>query len=65
MLFEPRLKIGQLVEIISRDNPVLNQIYKVVGLTHIGTISDAVGGKCKTYIRMLYGQYQTVTMAGG
>lgn len=65
MLFEPRLKIGQLVEIISRDNPVLNQIYKVVGLTHIGTISDAVGGKCKTHIRMLYGQYQTVAMAGG
>jgi len=55
MLFEPRLKIGQVVELVSRDYPSLNQLYKVIGIQHSGTISDAVGGKCKTTVRMLYG----------
>mgnify|MGYP001163292162 FL=1 len=55
MLFEPRLKIGQVVDLVSRDYPSLNQLYKVIGIQHSGTISDAVGGKCKTTVRMLYG----------
>lgn len=56
ILFEPRIKVGQIVELASKDYPSLNQAYKVIGVQHSGTISDAVGGRCQTQIRMLYGQ---------
>jgi len=55
MLFEPRLKVGQVVELVSKDYPSLNQLYKVIGVQHTGTISDAVGGKCKTRVTMKFG----------
>lgn len=63
MIFEPRIKIGQAIELVSTDYPSLNQVYKVIGVQHAGTISDAVGGKLKTTIRMLYGQ-QDLTIVG-
>jgi len=43
-LFEPRVNMGQIVEIESRVSPIYNGQYKVQGVTHSGTISEGVGG---------------------
>jgi hypothetical protein len=53
MLFEPKLLLGQGVLLISESQGVFSGQYKVVGLTHAGTISGAVGGKCKTTVSLL------------
>lgn len=57
MLFEPRLQVGQQVQIISNSlvqYPQNNNGYfKVVGIEHRGTISGAVGGECKTIVSCL------------
>ena len=47
MLFEPRLVVGQVIELRSRET-VYNGQYKVIGFTHSGTISAAVNGQCTT-----------------
>lgn len=46
-LFEPRLRVGQLVQVQSLET-VYNGKYKVLGVAHRGTISGAVGGDCTT-----------------
>lgn len=48
ILFEPRLTLGQLVELQSQTNRIFNGRYKVMGFEHTGTISPAIGGDCKT-----------------
>lgn len=57
MLFEPRLQVGQQVQIISSSLSQYpnsnNGIFKVVGIEHRGTISGAVGGECKTVVSCL------------
>ena len=68
LLFEPGLRVGQQVyvqsdslELISRKpitsglsvRPPTNGVYKIIGLEHRGTISGAVGGKCKTEVKLL------------
>jgi len=55
ILFEPRLVIGQRVELISRFNSILSGFYKVMGIQHAGTISDAVNGKLKTIVSLWVG----------
>lgn len=55
MLFEPRLKIGQQVILQSLET-VNNGSYPVVGLDHVGTISDAVGGDLRTRVTCYYAQ---------
>jgi len=52
ILFEPRLVMNQIVQLISTVNPQYNGIYKVYGIEHTGTISGAVGGKCKTTVSL-------------
>jgi len=47
MLFEPRLQIGQNINLQSLES-VNDGSYTLVGLKHSGIISDAVGGECKT-----------------
>lgn len=64
MLFEPRLRIGQGLQLDSKDYPALNQLYKVIGVQHRGTISDAKGGKCISEARMMYGE-QNLTIVQG
>lgn len=44
LLFEPRMTVGQLVQLDSGTNTILNGTYKVVGFTHTGIISLTVGG---------------------
>jgi hypothetical protein len=55
MIFEPRLQIGQVVELNSKFNRDFNQQYKVIGIRHSGTISDAVAGKCRTTVNLCLG----------
>lgn len=55
LLFEPRLKIGQIVELESITERIYNGKYKVAGIQHSGTISGAVAGKCKTIVSLWYG----------
>lgn len=47
IIFEPRLTVGQLVQLRSSVNPVYNGAYKVMGFTHRGTISPAVEGQAR------------------
>lgn len=80
LLFEPGLKVGQQVfihsdslELINRESivagsairPPTNGVYKVIGLEHYGTISGAVGGKCKTTVSLLLNVEQFNIVAEG
>ena len=55
MLFEPRIKIGQAIELQSHSLSWFNQIYKVVQVTHQGTISPVECGKVITTITLSLG----------
>lgn len=55
MIFEPRIVVGQVIEIQSRIAPMFNGQYKLYGLKHSGTISGAVAGDVTTEIQMLVG----------
>lgn len=66
MIFEPRIVIGQIIEVDSRIAPMFNGQYKVFGIKHEGTISDAVSGEATTTLEMLvgsqiYGRFGIVT----
>jgi hypothetical protein len=50
MLFEPRLVIGQAIQLISETEPELSGQYKVVSINHKGLISDAVCGDAVTSV---------------
>lgn len=52
-LFEPRLQIGQQIQLKSASLSQFNGNYKVIGLEHRGIISGAVGGELKTIISLL------------
>jgi len=52
MLFEPRIKPSQLIELQSRTEPRFNGLHKVTGIVHRGTISGSVGGDCRTTITL-------------
>lgn len=54
-LFEPRVTIGQMVQLQSAVLPVYNGDYKVLGVNHQGTISSAVGGQCRSIFKLLTG----------
>lgn len=57
-LFEPRIRMGQLVEIESVTAPIYNGQYKVIGASHSGTISDGVGGALTSSFNLFAGQSQ-------
>lgn len=54
-IFEPRIIMGQLIEIRSEVAPVYDGQYKVIGVTHQGIISGAVGGEAKSTFNLLVG----------
>ena len=56
MLFEPRLMVSQGVTLKSDTAKNFVGTYKIVGLTHRGTISGAVNGECRTTVSMLAGK---------
>lgn len=55
IIFEPRLMIGQIIEIRSRVAPMFNGQYKIYGIRHEGEISDAEAGFATTTLEMLVG----------
>lgn len=54
IIFEPRILMGQYIELESTTVPFFNGKYKVVGFHHVGTISEAVCGTAKTTVRVQY-----------
>lgn len=54
-LFEPRITVGQVVDLESVIEPVYNGQYKVVGIMHQGIISEAVSGKCVSVFDLYVG----------
>jgi hypothetical protein len=54
MLFEPHIKVGQIVEIESLET-IVNGQYKVIGVSHAGTISEATSGQCTTTLSLFLG----------
>ena len=59
MLFEPTLRIGQMVEIKSETQSRFNGQYKINGITHKCTISGAESGTRTTTIQLVYLKYLT------
>lgn len=59
MLFEPNIRIGQMVEIVSETQSRFNGQYKIVGIEHSCTISGATGGSRITRLQLLYIRYLT------
>lgn len=60
MLFEPSLKVAQLVRLESETANHFNGIHKVISLKHTGTISDAVAGTAVTSVGLLPGTFRRV-----
>ena len=61
VLFEPRLVIGQQLQLKSLTAPNFNGFYKLTGLKHRGTISDAICGDAITSVELISGHnLQTV-----
>lgn len=59
MLFEPTIRIGQMVEIQSETQSRFNGQYKVLGYTHQCTISEAECGTRTTSLQLQYVNYLT------
>ena len=55
MVFEPRIRVGQVIRLESTINRYINGTYKVTGFKHSGTISEAVAGECKTTLHVFTG----------
>lgn len=53
ILFEPRITVGQVVQLQSTTEPLFNGTYKVMGFTHRGVISPRIEGKCVTEMNLL------------
>lgn len=61
LLFEPRIQQCSLALLESGLDDFFNGGYKVVGFTHTGTISGAIGGDCRTKValqRFVTGTYE-------
>lgn len=55
-LFEPRIVLGQAIELISDSLPFVNQIYKVISVSHQGSISPVECGTLTTTITLWLGE---------
>lgn len=54
-LFEPRILMGQLIELQDTVAEEFNGTYKVIGVQHQGTISGAEGGRLQSTFTLLTG----------
>lgn len=67
VLFEPAVRVGQLVNLKTQATKELNALYKCIGIKHRGIISTAVNGPAITTLQ-LYGQpgsFSLTAPAGG
>jgi hypothetical protein len=62
MIFEPRLQIGQLVQLESMTDSNFNGQYKVISVKHRGMISEAVCGDAITSVGLFYGTSKLTTV---
>jgi hypothetical protein len=63
MIFTPEIQIGQAIKLNSVTNPIYNKKpYRVVGFSHVGTISDAVCGAAKTTVQLQAGTKEFVVV---
>lgn len=65
MMFEPRLEVGQLIELKSNLAPQFNGQYKIFGIKHKGIISDAIDSQTITTVEVnvgseLYGVFKPI-----
>lgn len=51
IIFEPRLKVGHVVELRSIEK-YFNGVYKIMGFSHKGIISEAISGTLKTTLNL-------------
>ena len=63
-IFEPRIKVGQGLEISSKIAPEFDGQYKVWGVSHTGSIGMAAAGQCITTVQLwtgvnIYGRFKT------
>lgn len=66
IIFEPKLRVGQLLELESETERNVNGQYKVIGIRHHGIISEAVGGTLVTSLELLSDSpWTTVRERGG
>lgn len=54
MIFEPRLFLGQIVQLTSQTDANFNGLWKVISLKHRGTISQSVCGDAITSVGLFY-----------
>lgn len=52
IIFEPRLTVGQIVQLNSTTNPIYNGAYKVMGFVHRGMISPTIDGERRTTVTL-------------
>lgn len=55
VVFEPRLMVGQQILLQSKTVPYLNGFYKVLGVSHDGTISGSKSGSMITNVSLFIG----------
>ena len=57
MLMEPKLYIGQIVNLQSRSGDRVNGLHKVYAITHHGRVSETTGGEMITRVGLLNSQF--------
>lgn len=60
MLMEPKLYIGQIVNLQSRSGDRVNGLHKVYALAHYGTISETVNGEMVSRVGLLNRQFHGI-----
>ena len=55
-MFEPRIKLGEIIQINSRIAPVFDGQYKVWGISHSGVIGLSAGGSLTTSLTLFTGE---------
>jgi hypothetical protein len=64
LLFEPTVKIGQMVDLNSMSESLYNGQYKIIGIQHSGIISGAESGRCKTSLELNAGELELQLVSG-
>lgn len=64
MLFEPRVNIANLLDVKSSINPQFDGQYKVLGITHSGTISEASSGSATSVFQLYAGDSLSKELVG-
>jgi len=65
MVFEPRLKIGQLLNLSSVTDDSFNGSYKVISIKHRGIISEVVSGDAVTSVGLFKGASALTVVGNG